>query len=120
VKLRIQGSTLRLRVAQKEVAQLRDRSCVESSIEFAHGRPLVYPLEASFHTEAVPATFDGQAIRVMVPMRVLTNWIECDQVSIEAPSQAGVQVLIEEDFQYLHKSGEQDPDAYPHPLLRSA
>jgi hypothetical protein len=90
---------------------------VESSIEFGHGRPLVYLLEASFHAEAVSATFDGQAIRVVVPMRVMTDWIESDQVSIEAPSRAGVQVLIEKDFQCLHKSGEQDPAAYPHPLM---
>ena len=117
MKLRIQGSTLRLRVTQKEVAQLRDRSCVESSIEFAHGRPLVYLLEASFYAEVVSATFDGKAIRVMVPMRVMTDWIRSDQVSIQTPSQASVQVLIEKDFQCLHKSGEQDPDAYPHPLM---
>jgi hypothetical protein len=117
VRLRIQGSTLRLRVTQKEVAQLRDRGCVQSSIEFAPRHPLVYLLEASLDSNAVSATFDGQAIRVMVPMRVMTEWIQSDQVSIEAPSQAGVQVLIEKDFQCLHKSGEQDPDAYAHPRM---
>jgi hypothetical protein len=53
----------------------------------------------------------------MVPMQVMTEWVESDQVSIEALSQAGVRVLIEKDFQCLHKSDEQDPDAYPHPLL---
>ena len=25
-------------------------------------------------------------------------------------------ILIEKDFQCLHKPGERDPDAYPHPL----
>ena len=120
MKLRIQGSTLRLRVTQNEVAQLRDRSCVKSSIEIAPGRPLVYLLEASFDANAVSATFDGQDIRVMVPMRVMTEWIQSDQVSLRGLSQAGVQVLIEKDFQCLHKSGEQDPDAYPHPLLQPA
>jgi hypothetical protein len=90
---------------------------VEPSIEFAPGHALVYVLEGSFHAKALSANFNGQAIRVMVPMRVMTGWIESDQVSIEAPSQAGVQVLIEKDFQCLHKSGEQDPDAYPNPLV---
>jgi hypothetical protein len=117
VKLRIQGSALRLRLTQKEVAQLRDGSCVESSIEFGPGHALVYVLEGSFHAKALSANFDGQAIRVTVPVQVMTDWIEGDQVSIQALSQAGVQLLIEKDFQCLHKSGEQDPEAYPNPLV---
>jgi len=116
VKLRIQGSSLRLRLTQKEVAQLRNQGGVESFIQFAR-RTLVYLLEGSFHATAVTATFDGQTIRVLVPLQVLAEWIESDQVRIEGQSQAGVQLLIEKDFQCLHKSGEQDPDAYPHPLM---
>ena len=117
MKLRIQGNSLRLRVRQKEVAQLRNQGCVQSFIEFAPGLTLVYLLEGSFQATAVTANFDGQAIRVMVPMQVMTEWIESDQVSIESLSQAGMQLLIEKDFQCLHKSTEQDPDAYPHPLM---
>jgi hypothetical protein len=115
VKLRIQGNSLRLRLTRQEVAQLRNRRRVESFIEFAPGRTLVYLLKGSFHVPAVAANFDGHAIRVMVPMQVLTEWIESDQVSIEVRSQAGMQLLIEKDFQCLHKSAEQD--AYPHPLI---
>jgi len=117
VKLRIRGNSLRLRLTQKEVAQLGDGGRVESFIEFGPGRTLVYLLEGSFHATVVTANFDGQAIRVMVPMQVLTEWIESDQVSIEALSQGGVQLLVEKDFQCLHQSGEQDADAYPHPLM---
>ena len=71
---------------------------VESFIEFAPGRTLVYLLKGSFHVTAVTANFDGQAIRVMVPVQVLTEWIESDQVSISGQSQAGLQLLIEKDF----------------------
>jgi hypothetical protein len=117
VKLRLQGSSLRLRLTQKEVAQLRNQGRVESFIEFAPGRTLVYLLEVSFHAKALTTTFDGESIRVIVPTHVITEWIETDQVSIGGPSLAGVQLLIEKDFQCLHKSVEQDPDAYPHPLM---
>ena len=117
MKMRIQGNSLRLRLTQKEVAQLRDCGRVESFIEFAPGRALAYLLESSFHAEAVTANFDGHAIRVLVPMHVMTEWAKSDQVSILAQSQTGVKLLIEKDFQCLHKPGEQDPDAYPHPLL---
>jgi hypothetical protein len=117
VKLRIQGNSLRLRLTQKEVAQLHDCGRVESSIEFAPGRALVYLLESSFRAKAVTADFEAQAIRVTLPEYVMTEWSESDGVSIEALSEAGVQLLIEKDFQCLHKRGEQDPDAYQHPLL---
>jgi hypothetical protein len=116
VKLRIEGNSLRLRLSQKEVAQLREWGRIESTIEFSPGQELVYMLEGSFHAKSVSAAFDGQGIRVTVPAHVMTEWAESDQVSIEASSQAGPHLLIEKDFQCLHSRGEQDLDAYAHPL----
>ena len=115
MKLRIQGNSLRLRLTRKEVAQLHDCGRVESSIEFAPGRTLVYALEGSSHAPSVTASFDGHAIIVAVPTPLLTEWAEGDRVSIEGPPEAGVQLLIEKDFQCLHKPGHQDPEAYPNP-----
>jgi hypothetical protein len=117
VKLRIQGNLLRLRLTQKEVAQLRDRGCVESAIELAPGRALTYLLEGSFRADSVTADFDGKAIRVTVPARVITEWAESDRVGIEAPSESGAQLLIEKDFQCLHNERSEDPDAYPNPRV---
>ena len=117
MKLRIQGNSVRLRLTRNEVAKLRDRGSVASLVEFSPGQQLIYRLEGSFHATSVTAAFDGQAIRVTVPTRVMTEWAESDQVSIEAPPQAGPHVLIEKDFQCLHGGGEQDRDAYSHPLM---
>ena len=50
-------------------------------------------------------------------MQQLTQWVESDQVGIEAQSQFGVGLLIEKDFQCLHRSAEQEPDAFPRPLM---
>jgi hypothetical protein len=116
MKLRIQGNSLRLRLTRKEVAQLHDCGRVESSIEFAPGRTLAYALEGSAHATAVTVNFDGRSILVTVPAPLMTEWAEGDQVSIEGPPQSAVQLLIEKDFQCLHKPGHQDPDAYPNPL----
>ena len=117
MKLRIQGNSLRLRLTQKEVAHLRDLGRVESLIEFSAGQELVYVLEGSFQVKSVDAAFDGQVIRVTVPAHVITEWAESDQVSIEAPSSGGLQLLIEKDFQCLHSRGERDRDAYSRPLM---
>jgi hypothetical protein len=117
MKLRIQGNSLRLRLTQKDVAHLSGHGRVESLIEFSPGQARVYRLEGSFCAKSVDAAFDGQAIRVTIPAHVMTQWAESDQVSIEAQSSAGLQLLIEKDFQCLHGRGEQDRDAYSRPLI---
>ena len=116
MKLRIQGNSLRLRLTQKEVLRLHDCGRVESSIEFAPGRTLAYALEGSPHRTSVTASFDGGTILVAAPAPLITEWAEGDQVSIAGSLQAGVQLLIEKDFQCLHKPDQRDPDAYPNPL----
>ncbi len=117
MKLRIQGNSLRLRLRRNEVATVRDCGRVESLVEFSPEQALIYLLEGSFRAESVTAAFDGQTIRVTVPAPVLMKWAESDQVSIEAQSQAGLHLLIEKDFRCLHSRGEQDRDAYSHPLM---
>ena len=81
MKLRIQGNSLRLRLTQKEVARLRDGGFVESFIEFAPGRSLVYLLEGSPSADTMLATFDGHAIRVMIPMHQMIEWVETDRLA---------------------------------------
>ena len=117
MKLRIQGNSLRLRVTQKEVARVRNGEPVESFIEFAPGRSLIYLLEGSTSVGTMSATFDGSAIRVPIPMDQMTEWVESDRVGVEARSRTGMQLLVEKDFQCLHRPVEQEPDAYPHPLM---
>jgi hypothetical protein len=116
MKLRISGNSLRLRLTRKEVAQLQDGGRVESRIEFAPGNSLAYVLERSPETNAVSAAFDGRAIVVTVPTPLMVEWAEGDRVSIEGAPQGNLQLLIEKDFQCLHKPDQRDPDAYPNPL----
>lgn len=117
MKLRIQGNSIRLRLTQKEVARVHDRGLVESVIEFGPGHSLAYVLEGSPNATNMSTTFDGRAIRVTIPMHKMTDWVESDQVGIKARTNAGVELLIEKDFKCLHRSVEEEPDAYPHPLM---
>jgi hypothetical protein len=116
MKLRIQGNSLRLRLNQKEVALVREGGHVESSIEFAPGCSLSYLLESSTIAESTSTTFDGRAIRVTIPAGRMVEWTESDQVGIETRSNGGIGLLIEKDFQCLHRSDDQEPDAFPRPL----
>jgi hypothetical protein len=116
MKLRIQENTLRFRLTQTEVALLRDAGHVESCITFAPGRALAYRLERSVQELCIRVDFDDSVIRVTVPAGIVTGWADSDQVGIEASSEAGAQILIEKDFQCLHKPADRDPDGYPNPL----
>jgi hypothetical protein len=119
MKLRIQGDSLRLRLTQKEVAELRAGGCVQSSIHFASGRSLTYSIASSREVSQVEADFDGDSIRVMLPRAAMVEWADGDQEGISGPPDQPSLLLIEKDFQCLHKPGELDPEAYPNPLAEA-
>jgi len=119
MKIRIQGNSLRLRVTQRDVAQLYSSGRVESSIELSPGRPLRYVLQRSPDAATVAAGFDGGLVHVSIPARVMAEWAGSDQVGIESKSQTGVELLIEKDFQCLHRPAEPDPGAYAGPTTRA-
>lgn len=56
------------------------------------------------------------SIFVSLPSPVVTEWAGSRQITIEGPRDSGVEILVEKDFQCLHKPEERDPDAYPNPL----
>jgi|HubBroStandDraft_1064217.scaffolds.fasta_scaffold56378_4 hypothetical protein len=119
MKLRIQGDSLRLRLTQREVAELREGGCVQSSLHFASGRSLTYSIASSGEASQVEADFDGGSIRVMLPRAAMVAWADGDQTGISGPPDQPSSLLIEKDFQCLHKPGEQDPEAYPNPLAEA-
>jgi hypothetical protein len=116
MKLRIQGNQLRLRLTQNEVTCLLEHGLVESGIRFPTGRELCYLVGSLPLAAEVSVDYLDDSIFVVLPGPVVSNWARSEQVSIEGPHSGGVQILIEKDFQCLHKSSERDPDAYPNPL----
>jgi hypothetical protein len=115
MKLRMQNDSLRLRLTRSEVAEVRAHGRVEAAIHFARGTALVYALEASRDAAAVSAELGKHGICVTCPLAMAIAWADSDQVSME--SAHGVpRVLVEKDFECLHRLGEQTADAYPNPL----
>jgi hypothetical protein len=118
MKLRLHAGSLRLRLSQSEVALLGQRGKVEDSIEFAPGSELLYAIETST-APSVTATFDRANIRVVVPDSVAKQWMESDQTGIEA-STGCLKLLIEKDFQCLHREPEPGEDSFPNPLANES
>jgi hypothetical protein len=114
MKLRLHAGSLRLRLSQSEVARLGETGKVEDSVEFAPGSELLYAIETGVGP-AVAATFDNRNIRVTVPMPIAKEWIESDQTGIEG-STATLRLLIEKDFQCLHREPQPGEDSFPNPL----
>jgi len=114
MKLRLHDNSLRLRLSQSEVGRLRDTGKVEDLIVFQPGKELLYTIETGAAQEPA-ATFENARIRILLPTSVATQWIESDQTGIEA-STGTLRLLIEKDFQCLHRAPQPGEDAFPNPL----
>jgi len=110
---------LRLRLTQTEVARLHNQSVVESAIAFPSDRALRYLLVSSSKASEVVAGFEDDSVRILIPQAVAAAWTESSDVAIEGPPDSDLKILIEKDFQCLHKPEERDPSAYPNPLSHS-
>jgi hypothetical protein len=116
MKLRIQGDLLRLRLTQKEVACLRDDGLVECAIRFSPDRALRYSVASSLDAADVTVDYLSDSICVTLPRAVANAWADSSEVTIEGSRTSAVRILVEKDFQCLHKPTDQDPEAYPNPL----
>src|SRR5204863_10115610 len=116
MKLRIQGNLLRFRLTRKEVAQLHESGLVENAIRFPPGRALTYSVASSPDADEISVDYYRDSIRVALPQDIVTVWARSSQVTLEGSRQLPVQILVEKDFQCLHKPEDRDPDGYPNPL----
>ena len=114
MKLRLHAGSLRLRLSQSECARLHEIGNVEDMVVFQPGKQLSYAIETGSVKETT-ATFDDSKIRVTIPASVAAEWIKSDQTGIEA-SAGTLRLLIEKDFQCLHREPAPGEDAFPNPL----
>lgn len=114
MKLRIQDSSLRLRLTRKEVAAFAATGRVAAETHFPSGRRLTYALEASRSEKRLAATFEDGHITVRVPEELVGPWVHTDKVGLE--EHAGMSILVEKDFKCLHGPAHRvDADAFPNP-----
>lgn len=115
MKIRINGNFLRFRLGQSEVKTFAKEKKVGDSINFGN-RTLTYQLASSSNIEHVEVDFDGGDITIQVPQTLADNWVNSELVGFENEDQSNVRILVEKDFQCLHKRpGEDESDNFPHP-----
>ncbi|MYF69447.1 MAG: hypothetical protein F4181_05475 [Proteobacteria bacterium] len=119
MKLRILGNSVRLRVSQAEMAQIRSKGVVRQHVAFGPGRRLSYEL-CTVAGDRVGASFDEECIRITLPLAVVERWQAPDEVSIrgeqELPGGERLKILVEKDFQCLVPREDEDQSGlFPNP-----
>ena len=119
MKLRIKGSSLRLRLTQGEVRQLETQGEVAEQVEFGAGARLTYRLRTDAQGPAIAATYGSNVIDIRVPRETALTWSRTDQVTLshaEAVPGGELRIVIEKDWNCLApRAGEDESDNFPHP-----
>ena len=119
MKLRIHRNSLRLRLNRSDVEQLQKAGICADVLRFGPDSQLTYTVETSAHVKTLDAQYRQNCIRVLVPLDVVEQWVDSDQVSLsQSASESGPSLLIEKDFQCLHCNGREpseDAQSFPNP-----
>jgi len=122
MKLRIRGSSIRLRLTRGDLATLDGTGAVAEALHFPGGARFVYTLRRS---DAWRADLGSAGLCVDVPAMALSRWLSPDEVALAAelplPDGGVLRLLVEKDFPCLTtRPGEDDGDAFARPLATTA
>ena len=120
MKLRIHGDSVRLRLNRSDVEQFRQTGVCTNSLRLGSGSQFTYTLETSLVSTVVDVEYREDCIRVLLPLDTAQEWAGSDQISISLnrADRGGPSLLIEKDFQCLHRdetNRNDDEDAFPNP-----
>jgi hypothetical protein len=117
MKIRMNETSIRLRLLRSEVERFRSIGEVGASIQFP-GRALRYRLRRA--EVAQPAvSFIGDTLDVVVPAAEGDLWSTGAQVGIYGKS-CGLDILVEKDFRRTSAPSPDDEDRYPNPRAARA
>ena len=117
MKLRIDGSSVRIRVRKSEVQRFAESGTVSECLAFPGGRTLTFALQAANVPEPC-VVFDGGSLVVSLPHSVAMHWATGEAVGIYAPHTAGLGLIVEKDFRRTSLPSPDDADRYPNPRSR--
>lgn len=123
MKIRMKNNSVRLRLTQSEVATFAATGQVKEKIEFGLEpfQQLIYALESDAELKEIKALIENNRITIFVPRAEANEWTNTAQIGLEYEQKIGggklLRVLIEKDFACLEpRLGENETDAFPHPL----
>ena len=119
MKLRIHGSSLRLRLSQSELRELATRGEIRDGIVFPGGTELSYRLGVDDKKNEISVSYGTNLIDVRVPSHLVQRWCTTDLVTLsarEALPAGELKLTLEKDFACLApREGEDESDHFARP-----
>jgi hypothetical protein len=120
MKLRLRENSVRLRLLQSEIAELRETGSVSEKISFAPRQIFQYSIGISNGGNEIKARFENGGVKIEIPKALATEWIETDQVGLESEQivdeNLRLKIVLEKDFSCPERPLDPDnADAFPNP-----
>jgi hypothetical protein len=120
MKIRIQGNSIRLRVTQPELAEMKSTNVVSDAISFGGQSAVTYRLLATQDVSSPEASFDAQMFEVRLPQSTFNQWADSNEISIHGAQNIGggdeLSILVEKDFACLQpREGEDQSEMFANP-----
>jgi hypothetical protein len=123
MKLRIRGQSLRLRLAQPDLATLQAHGRIDDAVVFGpgSGQQFAYGIVLSPRAEATDLRYEPGRLTVVLPQAQATAWAYADATTLEASlpvaGQRDLKLVIEKDFACrAPRAAEEDAGAFANPL----
>lgn len=115
MKLRIHKNSIRLRLSQPEVQQIGTGEPVHQLLRLHPGSSFEYILKTDTDISEVAAHINKNILTVSLPVFMAEAWALTHEVTIRYIQNEGSEfescILIEKDFQCLHKRPDEDESA---------
>ena len=125
MKLRLRENSIRLRLLQSEVVQLREIGNVSETIVFGinPAENLTYSVRVSEDADKISAQMTDNQIEVYLPLNASEIWADTNEVGLYAEQKIGdsttLKIIVEKDFVCVERPVDADnKDAFPHPKMK--
>ena len=122
MKLRLRENSIRFRLLQTEVRQLRETGNISETIVFgiAPTENLTYSLRTSTAAGQISAQLMNNQLEVFLPMQIAEKWADTGEVGLYGEQKIGdsatLKIIVEKDFVCVDRPLDEDnTDAFPHP-----
>jgi hypothetical protein len=123
MKLRINGSSVRLRVLRPEVSKLIETGSIEERVYFTPSdqSDFTYALKLESGLSKVQLRYERAMITVVLPAEMASHWANTDEVGIYAAvdleKHGRLDILVEKDFACLDLSDAENKGTFPNPKI---
>lgn len=113
MKIRINGNSIRLRLAQAEISKLVKHGEVSSDCKIGNNH-FTYKI-VSKNVPTMSANFEHQTITIYIPQDLINHWDIDDRIGFDHSTDE-LYILVEKDFQCLKpRPYEDETDLFPNP-----